>query len=140
MLSAALFRGNGVTLRTRRVIQGDDNAHVDAERPDAESHTTLRRQSHATLCRHANQRTPTRPRRGLFLKIKIRAAACFSRFAHKRGRERKCAHQFDAQVRGLGTRFAKLLHTHVPVSGQGYYCSAPRYLLDARNRLVSRRG
>ena len=28
MLSAALFRGNGVTLRTTRVIQGDDNAHV----------------------------------------------------------------------------------------------------------------
>jgi hypothetical protein len=23
-----LFRGNGVTLRTRRVIQGDDNGHV----------------------------------------------------------------------------------------------------------------
>ncbi len=28
VLSAALFRGNGVTLRTRRVIQGDDNGHV----------------------------------------------------------------------------------------------------------------
>ena len=28
MLSAALFRGNGVTLRTSRVIQGDDNGHV----------------------------------------------------------------------------------------------------------------
>ena len=47
------------------------------------------------------------------------------------------AHQFDAQVRGLGTRFAKLLHTHVPVSGQDYYCSGPHYSTCWTRAIVS---